>query len=314
MYTKRKTSKENASTLFRRYLWLVEILISKRGATFEEVNEAWTNHLSLNPDGKDIVRRTFHNHRIAIEEMFDINIVCDRSNGYIYHIENGCPEDRNKTRAWMLNNLVVNNLLSEYNDLQEHILLEDIPSGQNHLLPIMDAIRSRHQLAISYHGYWKPNTQTFTAEPYCLKLFKQRWYLLALNRDIDEFRIYSLDRIQSLKPLDKQYTIPTNYDIEAYFHDYMGVITDHEEDVQTIKIRVYNQQSNYFKSLPLHHSQKTINETDDFVDFSYYITPTHDFWQALLQYGHELEILEPQWLRDEFLHIAQEMMKRYKDK
>lgn len=314
MYTKRKTSKENASTLFRRYLWLVELLIRKKGATFKEINEAWANHSTLNPDGNEIVRRTFHNHRIAIEEMFDINIVCDRSNAYIYHIEDELSEERNKTRAWMLNNLVVNNLLSEYNDLQEHILLEDIPSGQNHLLPIMDAIRSRQQLAMSYHGYWKPNAQTLTAEPYCLKLFRQRWYLLALNHDIGEFRIYSLDRIQSLKPLNEQYTIPADFDTEAYFCDYMGVIADHDEDVQTIKIRVYNEQSSYFKSLPLHHSQKTIKETDNFVDFSYYITPTHDFWQALLQYGHKLEILEPQWLRDEFLYIAQKMMKRYKDK
>lgn len=314
MNTKRKTSKENTSTLFRRYLWLVEILIRKKGATFEEVNKAWVNHPILNPEGKEMVIRTFHNHRIAIEEMFDINIVCDRSNGYIYHIEDELPEERNLTRAWMLNNFAINNLLSESRDLRKHILLEDIPSGQDYLLPITHAIRSRLQLTLSYHGYWKPKAQTLTAEPYCLKLFKQRWYLLAINRDIGEFRIYPLDRILSLETLDEQYTIPADFDAESFFSNYLGVLTDHQENVQTIKIRVYNEQSNYFKSLPLHHSQETINETEHYVDFSYYITPTHDFLQALLQYGNELEILEPQWLRNEFLHIAQEMMKRYKDR
>lgn len=314
MNTKRKTSKENASTLFRRYLWLVQILIRKKGATFEEVNQAWVNHPILNPEGKEMVIRTFHNHRIAIEEMFDINIVCDRSNGYIYLVEDELPEERNLTRAWMLNNFAVNNLLSESRDLREHILLEDIPSGQDYLLPIIRAIRSRQQITITYHGYWKPEAQTFTAEPFCLKLFRQRWYLLAINRNIDDFRIYPLDRILSLESLDEQYTIPIDFNAELYFSNYMGVLSDNQEDVQTVKIRVYNQQSNYFKSLPLHHSQETINETEHYADFSYYITPTHDFFQALLQYGHELEVLEPQWLRNEFLYIAQEMIKRYKDK
>jgi hypothetical protein len=39
-------------------------------------------------EGEEIPLRTFHNHRHAIEELFDINIECDRRNGYVYYIEN----------------------------------------------------------------------------------------------------------------------------------------------------------------------------------------------------------------------------------
>lgn len=314
MKQKGTTTKETASILFRRYLWLLETLNRKRKATFEEINEEWINHSSLNPDGNDIVLRTFHNHRAAIEEMFDINIICDRRNGYVYSIEDNLPEERNSIRSWMLNSMAVNNLLMESRDLKKHILLEEIPSGHNHLTYIVQAIRSRSKLQFTYQSYWKPQSQSVVGEPYSLKLFKQRWYLLAIKSEAEEFRIYPLDRITELSTLDEKYIIPDSFDAEEYFANFLGVLTDHEEDVQTVKIRVYNQQSNYLKSLPLHHSQTITAEGDNYVDFEYYITPTHDFIQSLLVYGHELEVLKPTWLREELLFIAQEMIKKYTDK
>lgn len=312
MNRKKTTSKESTAMLFRRYLWLVETLNRTQGATLKEIKTAWLNNSLLNPYGEELAERTFYNHRKDIERMFDINIICNRSEGYRYQIEDELPDERNSMRKWMLNNFTLNTLLNENRDLHQHILLEDVPSGHNYLIPIINAIRNRQPVAITYRGYWKPEPQTLTAEPYCLKLFRQRWYLLALKREKGELRIYPLDRIEQLDTLNDSYTIPDEFDAEAYFSNFMGVLTDHEEDVQTVQIRVYNEQSNYLKSLPLHHSQKIIKESDRYVDFEYYITPTHDFWQALLMYGHELEVLKPVWLRDEFLYIAGEMTKLYK--
>ena len=82
----RKSSKDNMSNLFNRYVWLVDTIYRRGRITFEEINERWMRS-QLNETGDEIPLRTFHNHRKAIEQMFDINIECDKRDGYVYYIE-----------------------------------------------------------------------------------------------------------------------------------------------------------------------------------------------------------------------------------
>ncbi len=75
-----------AKDLFNRYIWLVDTIYQADGITFEEINEKWLrNSMS---EGLDLPLKTFHNHRKAIENTFDINILCDKRGGYKYYIEN----------------------------------------------------------------------------------------------------------------------------------------------------------------------------------------------------------------------------------
>ena len=73
MTTNRKNNKERTSTLFNRYVWLVETILRAGRITFEEINDKW-NRSRLNYSGDVIPLRTFHNHRQAIEEMFDVTV------------------------------------------------------------------------------------------------------------------------------------------------------------------------------------------------------------------------------------------------
>ena len=62
-----------AKDLFNRYIWLVDTIYSLlEGLTFEEINEKW--ECSGRTEGSPLPLRTFHNHRAAIEELFEINI------------------------------------------------------------------------------------------------------------------------------------------------------------------------------------------------------------------------------------------------
>lgn len=74
-----------ASTLFHRYIWLADTIYRAGRITFAEINRRWMqNNMS---EGKPIPLRTFHNHRQAIEEFFDINIACNQGTNE-YYIEN----------------------------------------------------------------------------------------------------------------------------------------------------------------------------------------------------------------------------------
>ena len=99
-----KTSKTKTSYLIKRYVWLVETIYNNGRISFEDINKKWRNS-SLNDDEKDIPLSTFIDHRRGIEEMFDVNIDCDRRDGNKYYIENADELNKSDIRNWMLNTL-----------------------------------------------------------------------------------------------------------------------------------------------------------------------------------------------------------------
>ena len=157
-------------------------------------------------DGNPIPKRTFHNHRAAIEEMFDINIECNTST-YEYFIDNAEDMEKGGVRRWLLNTFAVNNLINESHKLKQRIHFENIPSGQQHLTTIIEAMRDGVKLNMSYQSYWSSAVGVFEIEPYFVKVFKQRWYVIAKS---DKTRIYALDRIKNLDVTTNIFTMPTD--------------------------------------------------------------------------------------------------------
>lgn len=309
----RKTSKENTSSLFNRYIWLVETIQRKGKITFEEINDLWRNS-RLNSNGEDIPLRTFHNHRKAIEEFFDINIECDKRNNYVYYIENEAEIRQNGIRSWLLNAFSVNNLVNESQGLKDRILFEKIPSAQHFLITFLEAIRDRKALDITYQGFVQNHPFTFCIEPYCLKIFKQRWYALARTPYNNQLRIYALDRLLNVTLTETTFQYPTDFNGENYFLNSFGIIVDETVDPQTVEIKAYVNKKKYIETLPLHHSQEKKEETDEYAVFSYFVSPTYDFLQELLSHGEEIEVLKPSSLRAEMARQATAMLSHYESK
>ncbi len=307
---KRKTAKDSTSYLFNRYVWLVDIIYRRKEITFEEINEYWLRS-TLNFDEEDMPLRTFHNHRKAIEQMFDINIECDKRNGYKYYIENIDDMEQESVRRWLLNAFSVNNLINESRKLKHRILYEQIPSGQEHLTFILEAMRDNLAIEITYQSFWRDEARTFEIHPYCIKVFKQRWYVIAYSPNINRILTYGLDRIKSLIITDNEYSLPEDFNARDFFADSYGIIVGDEIKAEKVLIRVNENQANYIKALPLHHSQKEEENSQDYTVFSYYIRPTYDFRQELLSHGVDVEVLAPDWFRDEVSEIIAEQVRMY---
>lgn len=294
-----------AKDLFNRYIWLVDTIYRSGKITLEDINQKWVrNDIS---EGNLIPKRTFHNHRKAIEEMFDINIECNSST-YEYFIENKEDMERGGVRRWLINAFAVNNMLNESHKLKQRILFEDIPSGQQYLTTIIEAMRDGLKLKMRYQGFWMDKDAEFEIQPYFVKVFKQRWYVVGLS---DKLRIYALDRIQQLTLTTHKFKMPTNFDPEAYFVDCYGIISGDKSVAQTVKIKITAGQANYLRALPLHHSQKEIESTQEHSIFSFYIKPTFDFRQELLSLGDDVEVLLPLSFRGEFEKVILSMKMKY---
>lgn len=299
-----------AKDLFNRYIWLVDTIYRAGTITLDEINRKWLRCALSN--GEEIPNRTFHNHRKAIEELFDINIECDRRNGCNYYIEN--PEELTKEglRKWLLDTFAVNTALNEHHQSRDKILPEEYPSGEQHLLPIIEAIDHHITLEITYHSHWQDRPHTFQIEPYCIKAFRQRWYVAARSPYYDKVLVYSLDRILEMEQTDLPFEYPQAFNPQAYFAHSFGVIVDEEYEVEKVSIKVYGNQCKYFRSLPLHHSQTESETHGGYSIFTYRLRPTYDFCQAILSQGDFVEVLEPQWFRNQIGATIQKMYQRYK--
>ena len=292
-----------AKNFFKRYIWLVDLINRRKYVSFKEINEAWMRS-PLNETGDPLSERTFFNHKDAIAGMFGIEILNDRSLGfYIGRSDVGSDE----TSDWMLHTLCLNNVLHENADMKDRILMEKVPSSERFLTDIISAMRDFRVISLCYQSFRHPEPYSFNVRPYCVKYFKQRWYLLG-DSDLG-LRIYSLDRFVDMEELEEHFEIPKDFDAEEYFQNYFGVIIG--EEPEDVKIRVVPDQVKYFRTLPLHGSQRETVQEDGSSVFSYHIAPTFDFVQEILSHGADVEVLEPAELRESIADIIAGMASRY---
>lgn len=306
----RKTSKDKTSRLFNRYVWLVDLIHRHGGITFEEIDNHWQRS-SLNWEGDPLPLRTFHNHRKHIEQMFEINIECDRRNGFKYYIDGAEEVEQGDAKSWLLNSLAINNIISESRHLKERILFESIPSGQKYLTSILEAMRENRVIDLTYQSFWRTEPITYQVHPYSVKVFKQRWYLLAYRLKDEKIITFSLDRIQDIAVTDEVFEMPDDFDAEMFFHDSFGIIVLDEVQPEKVVLKAGHNKAKYLKTLPLHHSQKVEEETDQHVLFSYWLRPSFDFTQEILSHGADVEVLEPASVRQEIVQIIASQFKAY---
>ena len=299
------------NNLINKYVWLVETIYKAKRITFEEINERWLgDEIS---EGVELALRTFHKWRIAVEEMFGLIIECERKGGYHYYIANAEELKTGNIRNWLLNTISVSNLLIDNQHMKDRILLENIPSGQEYLADIIGAMKKGYCITMTYQSYWRDDGNTFTVEPYCVKLFRQRWYMVARSPYLDKIRVYSLDRILELETdKEKKFKLPRTFDASVYFDECFGVIAGDGTNVENVKLKVSVGQANYLRSLPLHRSQQELERTDTYSIFHFRVRPSYDFQQEILWHGEEMEVLEPLWLREEIAGKIEKMWNNYR--
>lgn len=294
------------TNLFNRYLWLLEKLSPNRRLTKEEIDRLWEKS-SLNKNGEKVIpRRTFARMRDAIDELFGIRIVCDRSVN-VYYIADNLEEQTRNVRKFLLSAFSANHLLRDNQDLMPRILMDNVSVGDNTFLEdITAAMRDNRRLSITYQSFEMQKPREFEVCPYALRYANHRWYLLAKTDFHTALRLYALDRMSTVTATDRTFHLPEDFNAADFFSRFFGaMITD--SDVETIRLKTNDFRTPYLRSLPLHQSQKEIRPDE----FELRLVPTPDFLQALRSIGPDIEITYPKWLREQFRNEAKTLMKRY---
>lgn len=291
--------------LLQKYIWLTQTFIraGENGLSLSEISERWEDRFD-----SPYSRRTFNNHREAVEDVFGIRIECNRStNRYFIQYTDDVTDDNAET-AWLINTFTVNNMLSLAKErLSGRVSVEDIPSGHRHLTSIMEAMTDNREIRITYQKYTRAEPDSYTLRPYALKEFAKRWYIVAHCIERNALRVYGLDRIQELELTQESFRMPKNFDVNELFSTSFGIYIP-EEKGRTITFRTSITDARFLRDLPIHCSQKEIASDKDSVTFSIFVCPNKALIMEFCKYGSGLEVISPSDVREK---VATEHMKAF---
>ena len=289
--------------LLRKYIWLVQTFIraGEYGLSLDEISDRWEARF-----GNAYSRRTFNNHREAVEEVFGIRISCNRSTNRYYIEYSDDISDENAETAWLINTFTVNNMLSLGKErLSGRVSVEDIPSGHKHLTSVMEAMTEGHEIRIVYQKYTSAKADTYTLKPYAVKEFAKRWYIVAYCIERQGLRVYGLDRILKLELTEETFEMPKDFDVDSLFATSFGIYLP-QGSGETITFRTSTTEAKYLRDLPVHSSQKEVSSDETSVTFSIFVCPDKNLIMEFCKFGSRIEILSPKSVRES---VAAELKK-----
>jgi hypothetical protein len=280
----------------------------KNGLSLSEIEDRWESRFDL-----PYSRRTFNNHRDAVEEVFGIRIECNRSTNRYYIDYSEDVSDENAETAWLINTFTVNSMLSMGKQrLSGRVSVEDIPSGHIFLTAIMEAMTDGVEIEIDYQKYSAESAESLTLRPYAVKEFAKRWYLVAYCEEREALRVYGLDRIKAIDVIDKAFKMPKNFDVDETFATSFGPYLS-EGKAQLITFRTTKTEARFLRDLPLHESQEEIKSDDkEHVTFRIFVWPNKSLIMELCKFGSGLEVLSPAEVRDAVAEQLSAALQLYK--
>ena len=298
-----------ASNTVKRYVWLLNTLIQRKSLTFKEICDLWDR--SSLTDGKPLALRTFHQHREAIAELFGVEIVCDQ-NTYKYSIASPEELKNDAARQWLFNSFAIANTIEAGRNMKERILFEEIAGGAEYAQVVIDAMQQNRVLLVDYKPFKGEKFELYL-QPYAMRVYNQRWYVVGRFKESGSIRNIALDRIQRMEITDEEFSLPEDFDARDYYSHTVGIFVNESLKPQRVVLRTFGVSTEYMRTLPLHPSQREVaTNGEEYSDFEYLLNLTPELTGKILSKGDWVEVLEPKELREEVKKYAHSIADLYK--
>ena len=172
---------------------------------------------------------------------------------------------------------------------------------------LVQCILKKQIVNIRYQRFGHAESKPFKIHPYLLKEYKNRWYLVALNVEQKDVRIYGLDRITTLKELKE--THEDEFDAEEYFRYSLGITVINNEEPADIELLFSPDDAHYVLSSPIHPAQKILKNDDKGLHLQLTLHPSYELTMLIRSYGSGVKVLKPDWLKKEIVNDAKKVVK-----
>ncbi len=299
-----------------RYMLIVKKLKAKPFSSYEELKsfiENQVEYLQMQDDTLEIgfSKRTLQRDIREIRNNFGIDIEFSKGQkGYFI----GNDENENMNFQRMMEAFDMFNSLNQAQDMTPYIHLENRrPQGTGNLYGLLHAIKNRLQISFSYQKFWEDEISHRQVEPFALKEFKNRWYMLAKDLNDDSIKTFGLDLLTDLEFSRKTFRAPASFNIEEHYRYCFGIISPNGNEPQDIILSFDPIQGKYIKTLPLHKTQQVIIDNEKELQVNLKLCLSHDLIMELLSFGDSLKVLQPQFLIDEIKSAHQNAYKQYEN-
>ena len=189
--------------------------------------------------------------------------------------------------------------------------------GLKRISQLYEAIKNQNTLKIKYQDFGKDLVE-YSISPYMLKEYHNRWHIYGYEHKKEKIYNLALDRIlaidTSILVYRKHYT-----DDLVFLNDIIGFTYLYDSGsgtyahLETVKIKVEAHRANFIHTKPLHHSHHEIKEesTELYKVYEYSLRINNELIAKLLEFGKDLEVLEPLSLRERIIEQVLGMMKMY---
>lgn len=297
-----------------RYMLILKKLKAKPYSTYDQLQgyiENQFDYLQMQDDTLKIgfSKRTLQRDIREIRNVFGVDIEFSKtSKGYF--ISQTEAENMNFQRV--IEAFDIFSSLNLAQDLTSYIHLEKRrPQGTENLYGLLHAIKNKLQIKFSYQKFWEEEISQRTTEPYALKEFKNRWYILAKDGKDAIIKSFALDRLTNLEITKKTFEFPKTYNIEESYRYCFGIINQNDEKPQEIVLSFNPFQGKYIKTLPLHETQQILVDNKKELQIKLKLCLTHDFIMELLSFGDNLKILKPKFLINKIKTEHKKAFKQY---
>ena len=305
-----------------RYMLIIKKLKAKPYSSYEELKsyiENQVEYLQMQDDTLEIgfSKRTLQRDIREIRNNFGIDIEFSKGRKG-YTIANSEAENMNFQR--MMEAFDMFNSLNQAQDMTPYIHLEKRrPQGTENLYGLLHAIKNRFQINFSYLKFWDEEISHRQVEPYGLKEFRNRWYIVAKDLKDNTIKTFGLDRLSDLKFSLKTFETPINFSIEEHYRYCFGIMSPNSDEPEDIILAFDPVQGKYIKTLPLHRTQEVILDNEEELQIKLKMFVTHDLIMELLSFGDRMIVLQPQSLFDEIHHshnqsLQIEVWRNFKEK
>jgi predicted DNA-binding transcriptional regulator YafY len=285
-----------------RYTLIIKKL-RKHPCTFSEIADYLALESELQEYDFNISKRTFQRDIEDIRSVYNIDIQYDFSKRVYYVDFDQQPEvnERIMEAFDIFNALNITDRLSEFIHFEKRK-----PQGTENLYGLLHAIKNQVQIVFSYQKFQDEAITQRKAEPYALKEFKNRWYVMANDLKDNQVKSFALDRLSDLEITKKRFEPTKEFHVNEYFRFCFGIIGPNEEKPEEVLLSFEPFQGKYIKTLPLHDSQVILKDNEDELLVKLTLFITHDFKMELLSMGNNVKVIKPE-------SLIEDLKKSYKD-
>jgi len=284
--------------------------LRRNPATFQEIADYLSLESEIQAYDFNISKRTFQRDLNDIRSLYNIDIQYNRSQK-VYFIDN---DEQAEISERIIEAFDTFNALNITDRLSNHIHFEKRkPQGTENLHGLLHAIKNQLQIKFTYHKFWEEEPTHRITEPYALKEFKNRWYILANDLKDDMIKSFALDRLSEFEITKNKFSTIKKFNVNEHYKYCFGIISPNDLELQEIILSFDPFQGKYIKTLPLHETQEIQIDTENELRIKLKLYVTHDFLMEILSFGQNVKVIKPKSLINDVKTTYQNALALYEN-